>query len=885
MIDSILQEQGSTRPLSIKTMELFRQGVAFIEVPHRQKNPTLPGWQKRRSTEAELTALLADLCRNLAILPGESSGGLADVDIDHRIAVTLAPKFLSSTPMRHGRPGKPNSHLWYTAPGAKTRKYQAPDGTMLAEIRSTGCATLVPPSIHPSGEPYEWSTDAEAAAATIAADDLERQVGKLAAATLLALVWPDEGGRNEIAKALSGFLLRGGFDVEEAEDFIRAVAEAAGDPEVEVRVTCVRYTKDHLDHGDAVTGGPALAEALRDGHKVVAKLREWLGFGREASGTSYFERDVAIYKITGWKQEDDGNGGTRPIPVTRRLTNFTAQVVGEIVIDSGEGDDALERQFVIQGVKAGGMRFTCRIAASEYNSRDKLHSALQVAGGSALVVQPGAGPDLAAAILELSPSAPEERVYAHTGWTEHQGRRIYLLPGGSVVPEGDAPRVELPGGLRRYGVRAANPDDLRAGIRVVLDHLLRVFAARVSYPTVAHVFLAVIHGRLQTDQKYALHLVGETGSKKTAYAMVVLCLFGDFTDDRPPETWQSTVNSVEMVGYALKDVVFLVDDFKRATVANKSMVQLIQRYADGVGRNRLTATSEILRGRQIRGLLMTTGEDLPSGEASTLARMLPLRVGRDECQEAHLTAAQESAHLLPGVMYAYINWLDREWDGIVAREVGGFSAHRSAALANLRKTAAGGTNLGRVAANLAQNTIGWRLMLAFFRDMGALEQEEADALLDEYQRVTSTVISGIAGMVAEQRASEIFLGALRTLWATGRVAIHPTTEGAATLEIGTIDTIAWPITSSGQQFVGWCDEKGIYLLGQAAYHEVQTYLRQEGRSLDFSLLAVYDQLVSDGVVVGTGSDGKTTKLKQIHGKRHRVLHLRADALEVAGDED
>jgi hypothetical protein len=55
-----------------------------------------------------------------------------------------------------GRPGKPASHWWYVCEGIKTRKHQDPvSKKMIVELRSTGAQTVVGPSIHPSGEPYD----------------------------------------------------------------------------------------------------------------------------------------------------------------------------------------------------------------------------------------------------------------------------------------------------------------------------------------------------------------------------------------------------------------------------------------------------------------------------------------------------------------------------------------------------------------------------------------------------------------------------------------------------------------------------------------------------------------------------------------------------------
>jgi P4 family phage/plasmid primase-like protien len=94
---------------------------------------------------------------NVGVLLGEPSGWLIDIDLDHPRAVELAAQFLPSTPAVSGRPGKPRSHWWYrvTAPVQTHKRPQTQLG-MIVELRSTGGQTVIPPSVHPSGEATDW---------------------------------------------------------------------------------------------------------------------------------------------------------------------------------------------------------------------------------------------------------------------------------------------------------------------------------------------------------------------------------------------------------------------------------------------------------------------------------------------------------------------------------------------------------------------------------------------------------------------------------------------------------------------------------------------------------------------------------------------------------
>jgi hypothetical protein len=134
----------------------YRQrGWLPIPIPPRQKGPRLKGWQNLRIAEADLP-LHFNCVGNVGLLLGEPSGWLIDVDLDCFEARELADEFLPPTPAVTGRPSAPASHRWYIADGAVSVRHRDPtDKSTIVELRSTGLQTVVGPSIHPSGEPYD----------------------------------------------------------------------------------------------------------------------------------------------------------------------------------------------------------------------------------------------------------------------------------------------------------------------------------------------------------------------------------------------------------------------------------------------------------------------------------------------------------------------------------------------------------------------------------------------------------------------------------------------------------------------------------------------------------------------------------------------------------
>lgn len=155
-----------------------RKGWAPIPIPLRSKNPGRNGWQNERLTETDIDAKFSGHPQNIGVLLGEPSGWLIDIDLDHPLAVELAPKFLPPTPAVFGRKSNRKSHYLYIT-GMETKKFKSPVYGMLVEIRSTGLQTVFPPSVHPSGEPILWEPEA-GNPAEVNANTLQGAAAKLA---------------------------------------------------------------------------------------------------------------------------------------------------------------------------------------------------------------------------------------------------------------------------------------------------------------------------------------------------------------------------------------------------------------------------------------------------------------------------------------------------------------------------------------------------------------------------------------------------------------------------------------------------------------------------------------------------------------------------------
>src|SRR5262249_23157262 len=131
-----------------------------------------------------------------------------------------------------------------------------------------------------------------------------------------------------------------------------------------------------------------------------------------------------------------------------------------------------------------------------------------------------------------------------------------------------------------------------------------------------------------------------------------------------PGGWSSTENALEELAFSAKDLLVVIDDFKPG--GGSYEVQAYQRKADrlfrGVGnqsgRQRCNRDGKLRPERRPRGLVLSTGEEIPNGK-SLRARVLLQEVVEGDIQVASLTKCQRDAAegLYAAAMAGYLRWL------------------------------------------------------------------------------------------------------------------------------------------------------------------------------------------------------------------------------------
>ena len=539
------------------------------------------------------------------------------------------------------------------------------------------------------------------------------------------------------------------------------------------------------------------------------------------------------------------------IPIA--LSTFTALITGQVVEDDGvEARRLLEMEATLRK-----RTYHFQVAAGQFANMNWPMEHL----GAGAALWPGFGikDHARAAIQFLSGDPPVRRVYAHLGWREIGGTWYYLHAGGAIGPLGQVEGIEvsLPPDLQRYQLPVPpTGTDLTEAIRASLD-LLEVAGDLVTVPVYCGLWRVVLGG---CDS--GLHLVGQTGGGKTEVAALAQQHCGAGMDSRSlPGSWLSTDNALETLAFVAKDALLVVDDF--CPTGSQYDIQAMHRKADrlfrgqgnAAGRGRLRSDGTPRATRPPRGMVLSTGEDVPRGQslrARVLVEDVPRRgPGAVDWQKLTACQADGAAGLYAQAMAGYVRWL--------APQYGDIRRNLAAEINTLREEAYQSGQHRRTPDIVAKLAVGIRYFLDFAQEVGALDKAQADALWLRCWAALGNVAADQQEHQADsdpvQRFVELLAAALSSGVAhlagpDGKAPTSAVSWGWREVEIGT-GAYARRDFQPQRGRIGWIDNGGVYLQSDAAYAVVQRLARDGGDNLAVTLPTLKKRLKECGLLAST----------------------------------
>lgn len=444
----------------------------------------------------------------------------------------------------------------------------------------------------------------------------------------------------------------------------------------------------------------------------------------------------------------------------------------------------------------------------------------------------------------------EERRSTSQGWDE-QGT-AYRVQGGEVTASGFVPvsdtvelRVDLQGEelARNLNLQPLDdPAELAALRRHVVDDLLRVHDRGVTYPMLGAVGAALLHRFAGDVNRFAVWLTGLTGSGKSFIAQLFMNFFGRF---RPSSgafaTWASTANFIQRQGYFFKDALYLVDDYKPDVVHHNQVVRVLQAYADNTGRGRLKSDATTNPTRPIRGLLVSTGEDIPEHSSSALARSVVIEVPQQEKDIGRGQRCVKRSASYAAVTIDFLRWF------LAQGRTKQFERRFEKLQWFYYRGIAGKQNDIRIASNLALLASGFIEMAKYFGDVWVGWRKECLRFVTED---LIAVRDRMLDQTHEQQPSEVFLSTLRELLQYGRVVIEGFTPGAM-VQVSPPNDDRFGASWGQRQgtVMGKAERNGsiVKISPQLAMEAIQESLKKQGRPpLAVTQAALEKQLLEDG---------------------------------------
>lgn len=467
---------------------------------------------------------------------------------------------------------------------------------------------------------------------------------------------------------------------------------------------------------------------------------------------------------------------------------------------------------------------------------------------------------------------------------------FYLNAAGAIGKAGlvDRLEVKLPGALNLYNLPPPpREQDLRNAIATSL-HFLTVGPNDITVPLFASIWRAAM-GPVDC----ALHLVGPTGAGKSELAALVQQHWGsEMTARQLPGNWSSTSNALEGLAHAAKDAIFTIDDF--SPTGTLSDTQRLHREADRIfraqgnrsGRQRMRADTTFKPVKPPRGLILSTGEDVPRGQ-SLRARLLVLDCSPELIHWDQLSHAQRAARQgrYAQSLAGFLQWLASRYDYLhdtLRQET-----------AELRQLAHRSGRHRRTAQIVADLGIGLRYFLAYAQETGCISLEESGRMWNQWWELLGEVSALQAVHHLTQEPAQRYLELLSAALMSGRAHVSgmdgdeprsdPGRWGWRKVTAGS-DGLREEWRPQGER-IGWCSERDLFLEPEASFAVAQKLARDSGESITISAHTLRRRLHERGYLASVEQVRETLTIRRmIEGVQRKVLHLNPETVTASSVE-
>jgi hypothetical protein len=522
-----------------------------------------------------------------------------------------------------------------------------------------------------------------------------------------------------------------------------------------------------------------------------------------------------------------------------QVTNFGARIMSEVIADDGSTEE--QRIFELEITVKGDIK-RIEVPGSKFDGMTWVTDKL----GAEARVCPGKKDHAQYAIAQLSPSFSKRTVYAHTGWRKIADDWCYLHGGGAIVGTGNRSdvSVRLPHSLRFFSLpEPAKGDDIIKAYQSVTD-LLEACPHRLSIPLMGAVIASIMG-----DPDYSVYVTGQSGCFKSEITGIMQSFFGSgFNRLTMPANWDDTANVLLSKAFTAKDAAYVIDDFapngqKRHDEELHTKAERVFRAAGNrTGRGRLQSDMTERVSKEPRGLLISSGEDLPRG-MSLQARLLIVPIEKGEITGEALTSMQKAA---AEGKYAisqatFISYLARKYDAIKIQ----FNKDRISYRNKLSQQSEGHARHATTTAHLAAS---WRAWLVAAVEENAITTKDAKDLWRKIWKVLTDASRQQKEVQGSLHPVDHFIELFRSALTSGRANLQ-TIDGDRPNDIDKL--CGWRDGRPNGECAGWIDGDIIYLEWDTAYGVANAQGVRNGEGIAVQKRTLTDRLNERGLIMRT----------------------------------
>ncbi|MBN1366614.1 MAG: DUF3854 domain-containing protein [Dehalococcoidales bacterium] len=464
-------------------------------------------------------------------------------------------------------------------------------------------------------------------------------------------------------------------------------------------------------------------------------------------------------------------------------------------------------------------------------------------------------------------------IFAHTGWRTINGKEFYLSGSGAIGEGAENILVKMNSRLSRYSipVPAGDAADALTAFKMSLD-FLDTADRSITLPLWAGMFLAPLCEVIEPG--FSIFLYGASGSYKSVLSSLALSHYGYFDFHHLPTNWSATANAIEYLCFCAKDAPIIIDDWApgvdtgEARKLEVKAERIFRAQGNLQGRDRMGPDLKTQTSYTPRGLIITSGEQLPSGHSVT-ARFFAVRMERSKVYIDKITKAQESTRFYRAAMYYYIQYLQKSFTAdkmqkIIIRQQ----------WEKWRVQARDASEHPRLPDAVASLFTGLTLGLTCAMDAGALNKKQMDLITQEAWQLFNEMANEQSSRIEEERPGNRFISAIRAVIRKGTGILKDVNESlTADRMVEEEGTQQRP--SSNQILIGWkninAGKEAVYLDPEASYMAVIQFYKSIDEPFQIKKAATFDDLRRLGIT--DCSEGRNMKAVWINGQTEWVLKI------------